>query len=403
MIWLRRAALLVFAALVVAAVAYAVLPKPVAVDLATVDRGVIEVTVDEEGVARIRDVYTVSAPVGGYLERFPLEVGDPVRKGGTVVAEIRPTAPAFLDERARRELEAAVGAAAAAVRLAEAEVSRADADLKLAESDLERSRRLSRSGTIAQAALDAAESKAAAARAGVAQAEASLELRRNELTSAEARLMQPGGNGADQAGPCCVPITAPVSGVVLKVHAESAQVISAGAPIAEIGDPADLEVAVDLLSADAVRVKPGAVARIEGWGGGRTLAARVRRVEPSAFTKVSALGIEEQRVNVLLDLTDPRSAWQALGHEYRVYVRIRIWEGGDVVRVPLAALFRRGAQWTVFRVAGGRAAAVPVEIDHRDDSRAEVTAGLQPGDVVIVHPSDRVEDGARVEPRADAE
>jgi HlyD family secretion protein len=398
MVWIRRGLLLALAAAAIAGAIYALMPKPVAADLSTVDRGAIEVTIDEEGVARIRDVYNVSATVGGYLNRFPLDVGDPVERGYTVVAEIRPSAPSFLDERTRREFEAAVGAASAAVRLAEAELARAQAELRMREADLERSARLVQSGTISARAMDEAETANDSARAAVAQAEAALELRRNELTSAEARLIQPGGEDP-QGGACCMLIRAPVSGVVLKVHAESAQVVPAGALIAEIGDPSDMEVEVDLLSTDAVRVPPGANAYIEGWGGGATLAARVRRVEPSAFTKVSALGIEEQRVNVLLDLLDPRSAWEALGHEFRVMVRISVWRGDDVVRVPLSALYRRGDGWTVFRVVDGRAVETAVRIDHRDARFAEVVEGLEPGDTVILHPSDQIEEGVKVEAR----
>lgn len=397
--WLRRAIYTLVAAAIVAALVYALIPKPVAVDLATVDRGAIEVTVDEEGVARIRDVYKVSAPVGGALDRFPLEVGDPVMRGETVVAEIRPSAPAFLDVRSRRELQAALGAADAAVRLAEAEVARSEAEYQLAETDLERAERLSQSGTISTRSLDEARSKAAMARAQVRQSEASLALRSNELASAQARLIQPGVDDGGGEAACCVLVRAPVDGVVLTVQAESAQVVSAGALIAEVGDPHDMEVAVDLLSADAVQVAPGAVARVEGWGGEGTLSATVRLVEPSAFTKVSALGIEEQRVNVILDLVDPHSAWERLGHEFRVYVRIRIWHGEDVVRVPLAALFRSGEEWSVFKVTDGRAELVPVAIDHRDSSFAEVSEGLAAGDQVVLHPSDQVEDGVTVEAR----
>ena len=194
-------------------------------------------------------------------------------------------------------------------------------------------------------------------------------------------------------------IRSPVDGVVLTVHAESAQVVAPGALIAEVGNPADMEVAVDLLSTDAVRVEKGAAAYIEGWGGGKTLAAKVRRVEPSAFTKVSALGIEEQRVNVLLDLLDPRSAWGSLGHEFRVLVRIRVWRGDDVIRVPLAALYRRGEAWSVFKVVDGKARETTVEIDHRNTHFAEVVGGLDPGDLVILHPSDQIEDGVSVEAR----
>lgn len=399
MVWFRR---LIMAAVVIAivlGVVYALAPKPVGVDLATLDRGAIEVTVDEEGVARIRDVYRVSAPVGGNLERFPLEVGDPVVAGETVVAEIRPSAPSFLDMRTRRELEAAAGAAAAAVHLAEAELNRARAQLRLAEADLERAERLAESRTISERALDEARSNADTAEAQVAQAQATLTLRINELASAEARLIQPNAEDPAPEMTCCVLVRAPVDGVVLKVHAESAQVVAAGALVAEIGDPGDMEVVVDLLSEDAVRVEPGAAARVEGWGGDDVLTAEVRRIEPSAFTKVSALGIEEQRVNAILDLTDPRTAWERLGHEFRVFVRIRVWLGEDVVRVPLAALFRSGEQWSVFKMVDGEAVIAPVSIDHRDDVFAEATEGLAAGDIVVLHPSDEVIEGVSLEPR----
>ena len=399
MLWLKRSALFVVVAAIVAGVVYALVPKPVPVDLGAVDRGVIEVTVDEEGVARIRDVYRVSAPVGGQLDRFPLEVGDPVKGGETIVAEIRPTAPSFLDVRSRRELEAAAGAASAAVHLAEAEVSRAKAQLRFAEAELERAERLSESRTISERALDEARSNAETAQAQVEQAEATLTLRINELASAEARLIQPTVEDNSIETSCCVVVRAPVDGVVLKVHAESAQVVAAGSLIAEIGDPEHMEVVVDLLSTDAVQVAERAMARVEGWGGADSLSATVRRIEPSAFTKVSALGIEEQRVNVLLDLNDPRAAWERLGHEFRVFVRIGVWRGEDVVRVPLAALFRSGSQWSVFKVVDGRTELTPVTIDHRNSSFAEVTEGLAAGDMVVLHPSDQVEDGVKVEPR----
>jgi HlyD family secretion protein len=315
------------------------------------------------------------------------------------VAEIRPADPAFLDVRSRRELQAAVGAASAAVSLAEAELAAAKASQRLAEADLDRARRLSQSGTISGRALEKADADNDTAVAQVRQAEANLELRRSELASAEARLIQPGDESYAGATGCGMLVRSPVDGVILKVHAESAQVVQAGLPIAEIGDPSDMEVIVDVLSADAVRVRPGAPARIEGWGAGESLSARVRRIEPSGFTKVSALGIEEQRVNILLDLVDPRAAWERLGHEFRVYVRIQVWRGDDVLRVPLAALFRRGEQWSVFRVTDGKAVLAPVTIAHRDQQFAEVLDGLSEGDQVIVHPSDQVEDGVSVEPR----
>jgi HlyD family secretion protein len=305
----------------------------------------------------------------------------------------------LLDVRSRRELEAALDAAVAAVSLAEAELSRARAELRLAEADLARIAQLARSGTVSARTEEEAATDAEAARATVKQAEASLLLRQSERASAEARLMQPDGVESETGG-CCVLVRAPIDGVVLKVLAESAQVVERGARIAEIGDPGQMEVMVDLLSTDAVRVRSGANARIEDWGGGQTLSARVSRIEPVAFTKVSALGVEEQRVNVRLDLLDPQAAWERLGHEFRVYVRIRVWRGEDVIRVPLAALFRRGADWAVFRVVNGKARATPVSIDHRNTEFAEVLEGLSPGDIVILHPSDQVEDDVAVESRS---
>ncbi len=402
MVWFKRALMLIVLAAIVGAIIYALMPKPVPVDVATIGRGTIEVTVDEEGVASVRDVYRLSTPIGGSLARLALEVGDTVKRDVTVVAEIRPAEPAFLDSRARRELEAAAGAATAAVSLAEAEVSRARAEARLAEADLARAARLSRTGTISERALEEAGIQKDVALARVRQAEANLELRQRELDSARARLIQPDSREHDGNGSCCVLVRSPVDGVVLALHAESEQVVTAGALIAEIGDPEDIEIVVDLLSTDAVQVSRGAVARIEGWGGEGSLTARVRRIEPSAFTKVSALGIEEQRVNVVLDLVEPPTDWRRLGHAFRVYARIRLWQGEDVVRVPLAALFRRGAQWSVFRVADGVAVLTPVTIDHRDTQHAQVVDGLAPGDTVVLYPGDRVEDGVAVQTRENA-
>jgi HlyD family secretion protein len=396
---LKRILMILVGTGIVAAAGYALMPRPVGVDVARIDRGSIEVTVDEEGIVRIRDIYRISAPVAGQVQRFPLHVGDRVQAGMTVVTEIHPSAPAFLDFRSRRELGAAVSAAKAAVDLATAEVSRAEAQLRLAEADLRRAEQLSTSGIIAARMMDKAISDADTAHAQLRQAEANLELRRSEFASAEARLIQPSEAGDDEAGRCCVQVFAPVDGAVLAIHAESAQVISAGALIAELGDPDDLEVVVDVLSTDAVRVRPGAEARIEDWGGEAALAARVRLIEPTAFTKVSALGIEEQRVNVVLDPIEPRTGWERLGHGFRVYARIRVWRGEKVLRVPLAALFRHGDEWAVFRVLDGRASLTPIRIDHRDASFAEAIQGLSENDVVIVHPGDQVKDAVAVEIR----
>ena len=400
--WIKRIAAIVTALIVVAAIVYALLPAPVGVDVAVIGRGPLEVTVDEQGVARIRDIFKVSAPIAGKLNRLPVHIGDPVLRDKTVVASIEPAEPPLLDIRTRRELEAAADAARAAVGLAQAQLASAEATAKLAATDLDRARQLAKTGALAERALDKASTDLDTAHAGVEQARATLALRQSELASAEARLMQPGQGGADETQTaCCVPVLAPIDGIVLTLSAESAQVVAAGAPLLEIGDPQDMEVVVHLLSSDAVEIEPGATATLTEWGGEGVLNAHVRRIDPAAYTKVSALGIEEQRVDALLDIDDPYEKWRGLGHEYRVMAHIRTWRGANVVQVPVGALFRRGADWNVFRVVDGKARLTAVLLGHRNNQAAEVLTGLADGDTVVLHPSDRVGDGVAVKPRPD--
>ena len=381
----------------VALIIWALWPQPVPVDMAAIKKGPLEVTVEDEGVTRIREVYTVSSPIGGKMLRSPREVGDKVVANKTLVAEIEPAAPTFLDVRSQRVNEAAVEAAQAAVDLANSQIKQAQSQLEFARSDLRRAEELAASKTISARALDKARLDVDSAEAGVASAKATLEVRRRELESARARLMQPSeiNAGARQV----VEVRSPIDGVVLKIVAESEQVVLPGAPLVEIGDPQDLEIAVDFLSRDAVRIKPGQPARIESWGGDKVLAARVKRIEPTGFTKVSALGIEEQRVKVILDFTGPESEWRQLGHGYRVVARVVVWHSDDVLQVPLGALFREGENWAVFVVADGRARRRLVKIGERNLHAAHVLDGLKLREQVVLHPSDRVHDGARVEPR----
>jgi len=381
----------------VALIIWALWPQPVPVDMAAIKKGPLEVTVEDEGVTRIREVYTVSSPIGGKMLRSPREVGDKVVANKTLVAEIEPAAPTFLDVRSQRVNEAAVEAAQAAVELANSQIKQAQSQLEFARSDLRRAEELAASKTISARALDKARLDVDSAEAGVASAKATLEVRRRELESARARLMQPSeiNAGARQV----VEVRSPIDGVVLKIVAESEQVVLPGAPLVEIGDPQDLEIAVDFLSRDAVRIKPGQPARIESWGGDKVLAARVKRIEPTGFTKVSALGIEEQRVKVILDFTGPESEWRQLGHGYRVVARVVVWHSDDVLQVPLGALFREGENWAVFVVADGRARRRLVKIGERNLHAAHVLDGLKLREQVVLHPSDRVHDGARVEPR----
>ncbi|MGI9463450.1 MAG: efflux RND transporter periplasmic adaptor subunit, partial [Aestuariivirgaceae bacterium] len=308
-----------------------------------------------------------------------------------------PTSPTFLDVRSRRELQAVVAAASAAVALASAEVQKATSELKFAEKDLERANALSKTSVISEKAQEQAVLDVDSKKALLAIAEATLELRRQELNRARARLIGPQSpDMVSDIGGCCIEVRAPVSGQVLKVVAESEQVVSSGALLAEIGNPHDLEIVVELLSSAAVKISLGAVATIENWGGQNDLSARVTKIEPTGFTKVSALGVEEQRVNVLLELTDPPGDWAALGHEFRVFVKIAQWQSDDVLRTPLSALFRNGNDWAVFKLVEGRAQLASISIDHRNSDTAEVIGGLAEGDEVILYPSDRVEDDVRV-------
>lgn len=394
---LRRLITLAVLLAVAAALAWSFWPRAVPVEIATVARRDITVTVEEEGKARIREVFTVSAPVSGQTLRIDLHAGDHVVKDETVVASIRPAAPGLLDARLKRVAEAAAAAARAGVGLAEAEVKQAEAQLTFRKTELSRTERLTLQGTVSESALDKARLEADTAAAALDSARASLAVRTRELERAQAALIET----VSSDGPCCTEIKAPVSGQILRVLAESEQVVQAGMLLMDIGNPADIEVVSDVLSRDAVEIKPEVAAVIDGWGG-PPLAAKVRRVDPSAVTKVSALGIEEQRVAVILDISDPASAPQ-LGDGFRVVAHITVWEAKDVVSVPVAALFRQGSDWAVYRVTDGRAMLQRVNIGRRNDSFAVVVDGLVPGDTVIMHPSDQLSDGTAVASTSEGE
>ncbi|OHV78735.1 efflux RND transporter periplasmic adaptor subunit [Ensifer sp. LCM 4579] len=377
-----------------AAIAYALRPQPIPVDLATAAIGMLRVTIDEEGETRVRDVYTLHAPLRGQLHRITVDPGDVVEAGKTQLAQIEPAAPAFLDARTEAEQQAAVEAARAAYNLAEAELNKAKADLTFAESERTRARRLIQRNTISQRALDDAERASSVAQANLATAEAALNVRRHELQQAQSRLLSR-QEMRTRGGTCeCVPVTAPVDGVVLRVMRRSEGVIDAGTPLIEIGDPRDLEIVANMLSEDAVKIKPGQGAIVTGWGG-PDLQATVRRIEPFAETEISALGIEEQRVDVILDFAGPPDSWSPLGHGYRVDVQVILFEG-NVLQLPLGALFRQGADWAVFVVEGQRAELRPVEIGHRNSLSVEIREGLQQGERVILYPSDRIKAGVSV-------
>lgn len=380
--------LLALAAVAAAALAWMMMPAAVPVETGRVTSGPLEVWLEEPGRTRVREVYIVSAPLAGKTVRITLHAGDRVAAGQTV-AFIRPPDPPLIDVRSRAEMEAAVSAADAAVRLAQADLARTQAQAVFAAAEWTRGQTLAQRGVISAQALDQRRLARDTANAAVTTARAAVTVRLRERDSARSRLAEP-ADGARRP----TALRSPVSGSVLRVLRESEQVVQAGEPILQIGDPRDIDVVVELLSTDAVAVRPGSPARIEGWGG-PPLAARVRRVEPAGFTKVSALGVEEQRVLIYLDFVDPRQAAR-LGHDYRVTARIITSSTPRALRAPASALFRQGADWAVFRLADGRAELVKIRVGRRNEDFAEVLGGLEEGDAVVIYPGDRLADGVRV-------
>ncbi len=371
-------------------VALALRPRPVPVDVATAARGSLVVAIEEAGIARVRDRYVVSAPASGTVSRQLLEPGDAVAEG-RVVAEIAPLVSPLLDVRTRAEARARLSAAGSALGQAEAQRGRAAAADALARDELSRARSLAAGGSLASQQVDRAEFEARMRSEELSSAVFALKVAAEQVRLARAALA---GEGASRDRH--IDVLAPASGRVLRVLQKSEGVVQAGAPLVEVGNPEVLELVVDLLTTDAVRVHPGTPVTVQGWGGDRTLAARVRRVEPSAFTKPSALGVEEQRVNVIATFDDSRPDGSALGDGFRIEARLVLWRGEDVLKVPQGAAFRRGEEWAVFRVVSGKARLTPVRIGHRGETEVEVLGGLDPGAVVVVHPGDRVKDGAAV-------
>ncbi|MFO0876167.1 MAG: HlyD family efflux transporter periplasmic adaptor subunit [Gemmataceae bacterium] len=384
---------------VLVGVIWSFLPTPIDVDLAPVTRGDLLVTIDHEGKTRVKDRYIVSAPLTGRLLRINLRAGDPVRTRETILGVIEPIDPTLLDARTRAQAEATVEAARATHKKALAQVESARAASTQANRELARGRVLRPSRSIAdqefEALVHAVDSRAAELRA----AEFAVQIAAFELEQARAALIHTRPRSPGETEPFRFEIPSPITGVVLRVFQESATVTQPGMRLLEIGDPVDLECEIDVLSTDAVKVKPGQRVLLEHWGGPHTLIGRVRLREPSAFTKVSALGVEEQRVNIIVDLIDPPERRPTLGDGYRVEARIVTWEGRDVLRVPAGALFRQGEGWAVFRQEKGRARLRPVTVGPGNGLEAEVVEGLSEGDSVVLHPSDRVRDGVAIVPR----
>jgi HlyD family secretion protein len=399
-LWKRMLGIAV-AVLVVGAIAMAFMPDPVGVDLAVIGRGHLVVTVDEDGRTRLKDRYEVSAPLAGRMLRIELKAGDRVEAGQTVLARIEPVPPSLLDARAQAESEGRVRAAEAAVQRAEPVLAVAQGELDLARREFERVHEAGTRGGATQSELDRAETAVRQREEQRRAAAFALDIAQYELEVARAALTrtQDGGAAGDAER---FEVLSPIAGVVLRVLRESAGVVAPGEALLEVGDPVDLEIEVDVLSVDAVRIREGARAIIEHWGGDEPLAAHVRLIEPSAFTKVSALGVEEQRVNAILDFDAPPPARSGLGDGFRVETRIVVEEGSDLLLAPVAALFRSGREWAVFVEQGGRARTRVVRLGLMNSEAAEVLEGLEDGERVVLYPSDRVAEGVRVRARAAA-
>lgn len=389
--------------LIVALTVVALRPQPVLVDVALVTRGPLQVTVDEDGLTRIKERYVVSTPIAGRLERISLEVGDAVVADTTVIASMQATDPSLLDPRAVAQAEARVKAAEHRHEAAQAEHNKALSAEEYAKNELDRARNLETANALAESEVEAKEmehqirqeeSRAAAFRVDIAQYELKLEKAALLLTHPAEDERSPGDVEMELA------IKAPIHGRVLRIYRESAAVLDAGASILEIGDPLDLEVVVDVLSVNAISIHPGDEVRLENWGGAAPLIGKVRVVEPSGFTKLSALGVEEQRVNVIIDIVDPKESRTTLGDGFRVEARVIVWSGEDILQVPTSALFRVKQDWALFHIDDNNKARLSVvEVGHNNGIQAEVLSGIDEGTTIIVHPSDAISDGVAVELR----
>lgn len=380
------------AMVLISAVTWGLWPKPVLIETGVIVRSPLTVRVSEEGKTRVRNRYVVAAPVAGKMRRVPLKPGDAVEAGQTVLTMIEPVVPPLLDPRARVQAEAVVSMREASRKQTAESLVALQAALQLAQANRDRIRNVKTAGTLSEADRDRTEAEALVKAAEVRAAEFSLQVINYELAQARAVLERPDGNNSNDL----IEVKSPVSGRVLNVRQESETIVTPGMPILEVGDPADIEIEAEILSRDAVTIRPGDSVEIEQWGGEKPLKARVRRIEPAAFTKISALGVEEQRVIVLSDLVDPPETAKALGDRYRVEVRVAIWHADDVLVVPSGALFREDNAWKTFIYQNGKATLTAIDAGHSDGRLTEVLSGLRPGDKVLLHPPDVVKDGSDV-------
>ena len=383
----KRAAVAVLALLAAALLAWQLLsPAPIRTELAPLVTGPMQVSIGNQGQVRIHDKYVLAAPVAGRLARSQLDDGDPVGKGDLLATLY----PLPMDPRQREQAEARLASARALAREAELRGKRAASDLQLAASERARIEKLVAERFVSPQAMDKAQAAESAARAEADAALARSQAARADVRAAEAALIA-ADNAGDQHP---LAMVSPVTGYVIKVHERSERTVTAGTPLVSVGDPAGYEIVMDVLSTDAVKIRPGQAMWLDDWGGGASLRATVRLVEPIAFTKVSALGVEEQRVNVIGKPVDPLGP---LGDGYRVEARVVIWEGAQVPTVPGSALFRVGDAWHVFVVEGRRIAERTVGVGQRNQERAEILSGLAPDATVVRFPGNKMKDGMRVE------
>ena len=388
--WSKRVVIGVACAAAIVALVRAFLPSPVSVDVAMVTRAPLEVEISEDGQTRVRDRFVIAAPISGELDRVEVRAGDEVRAGG-VVARIWPAKPPLLDERSRSELTARLAAARARERQATTAISRAVAARDLAVRDAERARRLASAGAITASERERAELAERLAIEDLAAAQQQRLAATADAAAIDAMLHEGGARGVG-AG---TPVTSPANGRVLRVVRESAGPVAAGTPVVEVGDPRAVEAVIDVLSGDAAKIVPDMEVQIDA-GFGQPLTGHVERVEPSAFTRISALGVEEQRVNVVATIDNPPAS---LGDGFRIDARIITWRADAIRVVPASALFRDRGEWAVYVVEAGRARLHQVQIGHRGRTAVEIASGLPDGATVIVHPGDRVTDGARIKAR----
>ena len=393
----RRVLVVTVGFLVAIALVYGFMPKPLTVDAVTARRGPLRVAVEEEGRTRVKDRFVVSAPVPGYLRRVDLEVGDVVSKGRQI-AVLEPLRSTVLDPRSRAEAEASAASAEAVLGAAKEKARAATADAEYARERNIRMKKLSEGGFISRDDLEQSDSEAKKAEATRLSAEAAVTAAQADLERAQSVLRYSAAEHT-QSNEKAVVVRAPVSGRVLKLHRESEGVVNSGDPLVDIGNPHLLEVKAEVLSADAVKIRKNTPVVFERWGGDKPLSGRVRVVEPAGFTKISSLGVEEQRVLVIVDFTSPVEVWEGLGDAYRLDTSFIIWEGKDVLQAPASALFRKGEDWALFAIENKRARLRTVEVGHRNGLSAEILSGLKEGEMIVAHPDDQIKDGARVKVR----